>query len=70
MPQRISRYIIPPTGWKYKNGNFWIEGETFDELLTNVIAHRAANGFPDGNAEQEVEDFLAAHNQGFIIKNL
>lgn len=69
MAQRISRYIIPPTGWKFPNGRFWIEGETFDELLTNVIAHRAANGFPDGNAEQEIEDWLAANNKDFVIQN-
>lgn len=70
MPPRISRYIVPPTGWKYPNKNIFIYGETFDELLTNVICHRESNGYPLGNPEQEIEDYLAEQNREFVIKNL
>lgn len=65
-PHKISHYIIPPTGWKFQNGNFWIYGDTFDELVDNVKLHREKNGFFIGDVVSEVEDQLRKNNPNFL----
>lgn len=51
----ISRSVVPSGGWKYKQGNFWIYGETFDDLALNLRTHRINNVMPVGNVESDIE---------------
>lgn len=54
----ISRILIPPKGWLYKQGDTLIYGTTFEDLKINVTAHRESNKIPTGNVEQDIEDQL------------
>lgn len=66
-PTKISHFIVPPSGWKFQNGNFWIYGDTFDELVKNVQLHRERNGFFVGDVVSEIENQLLRNNPGFVV---
>lgn len=73
---RINRQRVPATGWRFKQGDILLHAKTWDELLTNVIAHRASNKLDLGNPAAEIEEQLIKDNEGLevdqfkcIIKN-
>lgn len=49
---------MPPMGWSYKQGEITLVAETFDNLKRHVIAHRKANGIPEGNVQADIEEYL------------
>lgn len=66
---RISHQLVPKTGWKYKQGDVWIYGQTFDELLTNVITHRASNKISMGQPASDIEDQLLSENPEIFVNH-
>lgn len=59
---RLNRQVIPSTGWKYQQGETWINAMTWSELVTNVICHRQSNNLELGNPEHEIEEQLIKNN--------
>lgn len=59
---RISRQLTPPGGWKFKQGDIWLYGQTWDELLTNVITHRVSNKIRMDSPEFDIEDQIIKSN--------
>lgn len=66
---KISRDLVPPGGWEYKQGQFIIEGETFNELVQNVTHHREANAIFIGNVSKDIEDQIASKHPHLIISH-
>lgn len=64
---RISRQLVPPNGWNYQQGDVLLEGKTWAELVTNVIAHRASNSLEIGNPEYDIESQLIQRNPNIEI---
>lgn len=54
----ISRILVPPKGWLYKQGDTLIYGETFEDLKSNVTFHRESNDIPLGDVEKDIETQL------------
>lgn len=54
----ISHTVMPPFGWHYKQGEINLVSDTFDNLKKHVIAHRKANGIPEGDVQKDIEEFL------------
>lgn len=61
----ISKILVPPGGWKYQHGEFWIYGDTFDDLAKWVKSHRISNHLPIGNVEEDIEKQLKERNPNF-----
>lgn len=66
---RISHQLVPQTGWKFKQGDVWIYGQTWDELLTNVITHRASNKIELGEPEIDIEEQLLSSNPDIFVNH-
>lgn len=65
---RISKGIVPPGGWIYQEEDgIYIYGQTWDELLTNAIGHRASNGKSLDDVAKEIEDQIAEKFPKLII---
>lgn len=57
---RISLDQVPPGGWSYEQDGFRFEEPTFAQLFHTVHSHREANGKPEGNPFQEIQDQICA----------
>ena len=66
---KMSKQVTPPNGWKYLQGDCWIFGWNFDNLVGIVKSHRINNGIPLGDVEKDVKDQLMTINPSIIIKN-
>lgn len=66
---RMSKWVTPPEGWKFLQGDTWIFGHSFDNLVSIVKTHRIHNNIPIGNVEKDVMDQLMRLNPSIIIKN-
>lgn len=64
---RISHSLTPPGGWIYEEDGIIVYGQTWDELLTNVINHRVSNGKELGRPDDEIEDQIAEKFPYLII---
>lgn len=53
---KISHGLVPPGGWKFKQGQFTIEGDHFEDLVQNVRYHRISNIMPEGNVVDDIEN--------------
>lgn len=65
---KISHSLVPPDGFKFIQGKYTIEGDTFDELLQNVRHHRISNLIPFGDLESEIEDQLAERFPHLVLQ--
>lgn len=64
---RISHGVVPPNGWIYEEDGILVYGQTWDELLTNVINHRASNKKEMGDPERDIEDQIAEKFPHLVI---
>jgi hypothetical protein len=57
---KISTGLIPPGGWRFPQGPTTITGDTFNQLVSNVLNHRISNKLPDAyqeKIEEEISEF-------------
>lgn len=66
---RMSRQVIPPMGWRFLQGDCWIIGGSFDNLVSIVKTHRISNNIPIGDVEKDVELQLMKMHPSIILKN-
>lgn len=59
MKELISRSLMPPGGWRYQEGVYWIHGRNYNELVKNVLEHRRSNKKPEGNPTRDVQEFVS-----------
>lgn len=59
---RISKQVIPPGGWAYKQGNYLLTSDSFDSLATLIKEHRVSNGITVGNVVEDIENQIAENN--------
>lgn len=53
--------MVPPSGWRFLQGEHWIKAQTFSELCANVTSHRQNNGLEAGNPPQEIQDQICSN---------
>lgn len=66
---RMSKWVTPSGGWKFLQGETWIFGHTFDNLVSIVKTHRISNGIPIGDVEKDIIQQLMKLNPSVIIKS-
>lgn len=66
---RMAKQVTPPNGWKYLQGDCWILGWSFDNLVGIVKTHRINNNIPLGDVEKDIREQLMNRNPSIIIKN-
>lgn len=54
--------LMPPSGWKYEDGDTHIEGPDYRSLLERVARHREANKLPIEPTEELVNTYLCQQN--------
>lgn len=62
----------PPGGWRFleMRSKMWHRSHSFQGLVQKVIQHREVNGYPPGNPEAEVEEFICDIEPGSCTKGL
>lgn len=63
----ISRILVPTGGWRFKQGEYWIYGDSFEDLKKTVTDHRSSNDLPPGNVEEEIEEQIGRLNPTFKV---
>lgn len=54
--------MVPPNGWGYQEGDYFLRGDTFDLLVSEITAHRVSNGKAVGNVVEDIENQIAKNN--------
>lgn len=53
---RLSKWRVPGNGWCYQEGEFRIRGDSADQLIANLAAHRKSNGKEIGDPWQDIQN--------------
>lgn len=65
----MSKQATPPGGWKFLQGDTWIFGHSFDNLVSIVKTHRISNNIPIGDVDKDVMQQIMKLNPSIIIQN-
>lgn len=65
----MSKWVTPSGGWKFLQGDCWIFGYSFDNLVSIVKTHRISNNIPIGDVEKDIIQQLMKLNPSIIINN-
>lgn len=66
---RMSKWVTPPGGWQFIQGDTTIMGHSFENLVAIVKTHRLNNSIPMGDVEKDIMNQLMKLRPTTIIRN-
>lgn len=64
----MSALVTPNGGWKFEWNKVIIIGDTFNNLVKNVVSHFMSNGIDEKNPEQLIMEQIKKNNPGYIFR--